>query len=71
MTATLLPPPSASAALLKSSNPEVRRLQVRETDDGVEITGRVSCYYIKQLAQESLRAAAAGRRIVNRVEVLR
>lgn len=71
MTATLLPPPSVAQALLKSSNPEVRRLQVSETEDGVEITGRVSCYYLKQLAQESLRPAVAGKRIVNRVVVLR
>lgn len=72
MTATLLSPADVVAsALLKSSNPEVRRLLVRETDSTVEITGRVSCYYLKQLAQETLRGAAAGRLILNRVEVTR
>jgi hypothetical protein len=69
MTTTLLPPPSTSQALLKSSNPEVRRLVVRESVDAVEITGQVSCYYLKQLAQETVRIAAAGRPILNRVEV--
>jgi hypothetical protein len=72
MTATLPPPAGVVAsALLKSSSPEVRRLVVRETDSTVEITGRVSCYYLKQLAQETLRGAAAGRLILNRVEVAR
>lgn len=71
MTATLIPPPSPVQVLLKSSNPEIRRLNVRETDDTLQISGRVSCYYLKQMAQESLRAAAAGRRIVNDVVVSR
>lgn len=71
MAATLLPPADPVNALLKCSNPEVRRLVVRETESVVEITGRVSCYYLKQLAQESLRGVAAGRLILNRVEVRR
>ena len=72
MTATLPPPAGVVVhALLKSSSPEVRRLVVRETESTVEITGRVSCYYLKQLAQETLRGAAAGRLILNRVEVTR
>lgn len=68
-----LPPPTSRAgeALLRSSNPEVRRLSVKETDETVEITGVVSCFYLKQLAGESVRAAAAGRRITNRVLVCR
>ncbi len=61
----------ANQTLLTSSNPELRRLDVRETDDNIEITGSVSCFYLKQLAQESLRSAARGRRILNRVEVLK
>lgn len=71
MTATLVPPPNPVQVLLKSSNPELRRLNVRETDDTLQISGRVSCYYLKQMAQESLRAVAAGRRIVNDVVVSR
>lgn len=68
-----LPPPTSRAgeALLRSSNPEVRRLNVKETDEMVEITGVVSCFYLKQLAGESVRVAAAGRRITNRVLVCR
>lgn len=71
MAATLLPPPTAGQSLLRSSNPEVRLLKVCEREDEVEITGRVSCYYLKQLAQETVRGSAAGRRIVNRVVVIR
>jgi hypothetical protein len=71
MTSTCLGPVELMNALLKCSNPEVRRLHVFETETTVEITGRVSCYYLKQLAQETLRSAAAGRLILNRVEVAR
>lgn len=73
MMVTLPPPPTSRAgeALLRSSNPEVRRLCVKETEEVVEITGVVSCFYLKQLAGESIRAAAAGRRITNRVIVCR
>ena len=69
---TLPPPPTrAGQALLSSSNPEVRRLNVKESDQTVEITGVVSCFYLKQLAGETVRSAAAGRTIKNRVLVCR
>ena len=72
MMVTLPPPPArAGEALLRSSNPELRLLKVKETDEVVEITGVVSCFYLKQLAGETIRAAAAGRRITNRVLVCR
>lgn len=72
MMVTLPPPPiRAGEALLRSSNPELRRLSVKETDETVEITGVVSCFYLKQLAGETIRTAAAGRRITNRVLVCR
>jgi hypothetical protein len=72
MMVTLPPAPTrAGEALLRSSNPELRRLSVKETAETVEITGVVSCFYLKQLAGESIRAAAAGRRISNRVLVCR
>lgn len=72
MTATVTPPTSrAGEALLRSSNPEIRRLAVKETDEVVEVIGVVSCFYLKQLAIESVRQAAAGRRITNRVIVCR
>jgi hypothetical protein len=59
----------AVAALAASAAPELRRLTVTATDAEVVITGRVPSYYFKQLAQEAVRPAAGGRRMVNRVEV--
>ncbi len=71
MMSALLDRPYTPAVFLASSNPELRRLVVQETEDNLEISGSVSCYYIKQLAQETLRRHADGRRIVNRVSVER
>lgn len=71
MTTVMLPPPTAATALLSASNPELRRLEVRETEDEVQVSGQVSSFYLKQLAQEAVRSAANGRPIVNRVEVRR
>src|SRR5438045_2701002 len=41
-------------ALRQSSHPALRRLAVEETDTSVVITGRVSSYYLKQMAQEAI-----------------
>jgi hypothetical protein len=37
----------------------------------VIITGKVSSYYMKQLAQEAVRSSVGDRRLLNRVEVCR
>ncbi|MCU0704078.1 MAG: hypothetical protein MUF18_08890 [Fimbriiglobus sp.] len=72
MMVTLPPPPARpSEALLRAKNPELRRLSVQESEEVVELTGVVSCFYLKQLAGETVRVAAAGRRISNRVIVCR
>ena len=71
MSLELLSPPTAGSALLKSSNPELRRIRISESDDAIVLRGTVSCYYVKQLAQESVKPAAEGRRIVNLLEVRR
>ncbi len=68
--AVLTPPQCPERALSASPLPELRRLVVTATDDEVVITGRVSSYYLKQLAQESVRGAVAGRRLLNRVAVV-
>ena len=70
MTA-LLEPPARAAALLRD-NPvnDLRRLEVIETDSDVTITGIVTSYYLKQMAQEAVRPALAGRRLRNKVIVL-
>ena len=59
-----------SVVLTTSPLPQLRRLVVTANDSEVVITGRVSSYYMKQLAQEALRPALGARRLFNRVEVL-
>lgn len=61
----------AAQALRQSSNPALRRLSVAETTDVVTLTGRVSSYYAKQLAQEAILPHLAGRELINRVVVVR
>jgi hypothetical protein len=69
--APVLSPPSPEAVLSASPLPELRRLVVTTSENEVVITGRVSSYYLKQLAQESLRGTVGPRRLLNRVEVRR
>lgn len=70
MVATeLLPIQSVEAVLAASPQPELRRLVVIETDDEVRLIGKVSSFYLKQLAQESIRPALGGRKLRNLVDV--
>jgi len=71
MTAMLMEPPLRAALLLRE-NPvnDLRRLEVSETDCEIVISGIVSSYYLKQMAQEAIRPALGGRRLRNRVIVL-
>jgi hypothetical protein len=70
-TATLLrPAPSPAATMLRqSAQPELRRLDVTETEAEIIICGTVQSWYLKQLAQETLRPIVGERRICNRVAV--
>ena len=69
--APVLSPPSPEAVLSASPLPELRRLVVTTSENEVVITGRVSSYYLKQLAQESVRNTVGPRKLLNRVEVRR
>lgn len=60
----------AAHALKRSSHPALRYLSVEETDDSLIIYGRVTSYYLKQLAQETLMPVRGERRVVNRVNVV-
>ncbi|MGD9645572.1 MAG: BON domain-containing protein [Pirellulales bacterium] len=55
-------------ALATSSNFDLRRLFVVETDDGLTLRGSVSSYYHKQLAQETA-LAVADVPVVNAIDV--
>jgi mRNA degradation ribonuclease J1/J2 len=62
-------PPEPAAALTTSPLGQLRRLTVHADDTQVVITGRVSSYYLKQMAQETVRPALRQRVLLNRVEV--
>ena len=71
MTATVMESSARAASLLRD-NPvnDLRRLEVCESDAEIVISGIVSSYYLKQMAQEAVRPALGGRRLRNRVVVL-
>ena len=48
----------------------LRRLLVEEKGGDVFLTGKLTSFYLKQLAQEALLPLLAGRRLHNRVEVV-
>lgn len=58
----------AATLLRKCAFTELRRLKVNE--DEVILAGVVRSYYLKQMAQETVRPILAGRRLLNRVVVL-
>ena len=62
---------SASQALRLSPIPALRRLSVKESAAWVLITGCVSSYYLKQLAQETVMPILDHRELRNRVRVVR
>ena len=61
--------PTPEALLANSPLPEVRRLFVTATDEFVTLTGTVSTFYLKQIAQETVRSSVRNRRLLNRVVV--
>ena len=56
-------------ALAKSGCPKLRGIEVVVLGKSVLLKGRVNSFYLKQLAQESIRSSANGMQIVNRIEV--
>jgi len=62
---------SPAQALRQSPIPALRMLEVEETESGVVISGKVSSYYLKQLAQETILPLLDHRELVNRVTVVR
>jgi hypothetical protein len=68
-TSAVLSPPEPAEVLTTSPLPQLRRLVVTVSEGEVVITGKVPSYYLKQLAQETLRPAIGHRRLLNRVEV--
>jgi len=71
MSATIPVSSRLVQALRQSSHPALRRLLVEETETAVVISGRVSSYYLKQMAQEAIMPVRGARDVVNRVSVER
>lgn len=69
MSSAVLAESCPEQALSVSPIPHLRRLRVQASENEVVITGRVPSFYLKQLAQETVRGAVGPRRLLNRVEV--
>ena len=67
MTTALLN--SAAQLLRDSSRPQLRAIDVSESDDEVVLNGRVNSYFEKQLAQEAVLPILGPRRLRNLVIV--
>jgi hypothetical protein len=59
----------AQAALRNSPFYELRKLQVGQADDALAISGSVSSFYHKQLAQEVVRSVSPGMNVTNSISV--
>jgi hypothetical protein len=58
-------------ALQHSPIPALRRLNIEESEQEVVLTGSVSSYYLKQMAQETILPVIGPRTLRNRVTVVR
>jgi hypothetical protein len=64
-------PSRAAQALRQSPIPALRKLCVEEGPAGIVISGCVSSYYLKQLAQETVLPILDHQALLNRVLVVR
>ena len=60
----------ARAALSKSKIRDLRRVSIVQDEDRIVVSGRVSSYYHKQLAQELIRGEIGDARVVNEMQVV-
>ena len=59
----------AKRLLLNSSFASVRALHVRLLNEHLELYGEVESFYIKQIAQETIRSATRNFEVINAIEV--
>jgi hypothetical protein len=71
MSSSTLARPPLDQVLRQSALPALRKLCVEETEEAVVLTGSVSSYYLKQLAQETVMPVLGERALFNRVKVVR
>jgi hypothetical protein len=62
---------TVASMLRQSPLPDLRRLHVDEDEFEVIISGIVPSYYLKQLAQETVRSGLGDRQLRNRVAVVK
>jgi osmotically-inducible protein OsmY len=60
----------AQSILANSPIPALRRISVTQAPGALVLSGSVSSYYCKQLAQEAVRAVARDRKVINRIRVV-
>jgi hypothetical protein len=60
----------AAHALKRSSHPALRRLSVQDSSGSLIISGKVTSYYLKQLAQETIMPVRGQLELVNQVDVV-
>ena len=70
-TSSSLAQATADEALRASPIPALRKLFVEETEEAIILSGSVSTYYHKQLAQETLMPLRGSRALHNKVTVVR
>jgi hypothetical protein len=70
MTLTLNAVSQAAHALKRSSHPALRNLAVEGTTETLIVSGQVTSYYLKQLAQETIMPVRGVLELVNRVNVV-
>ena len=61
--------PRAKSALAASPVYDLRDVQVEQNESGLLLSGRVSSFYHKQLAQEVVRLVAGEVNVVNSIDV--
>lgn len=61
---------SATEVLRQSPQPLLRRLHVYESAEEIILAGTLPSYFLKQVAQETIRPVLGGRRLLNRIEVI-
>ena len=70
MAPTLHVVSQAAHALKRSSHPALRNLAVEGTQESLIISGQVSSYYLKQLAQETIMPVRGDLRLLNKIDVV-
>jgi hypothetical protein len=69
MSTAILCRSRVAEVLSQSSTPLLRRLKVEETDDEVILIGTLPTYFLKQMAQETIRPVLGERRLLNLIVV--